>query len=95
MILLDALYLEFWRDPYKRRWFGWATLAIVFLLASFHRVSTTVIADDLMQAFDTTDTELGFLHASFFYIYAAMQLPSDLLADRVGTRKTSTLGGSS
>jgi sugar phosphate permease len=93
MIFSDAQHMEFWRDPYKRRWFGWATLAIVFLLASFHRVSTTVIADDLMQAFDTTGTELGFLHASFFYIYAAMQLPSGLLADRVGTRKTSTLGG--
>lgn len=84
--------MDLWGDPRQRRWLGWATLAAVFLLVSFHRVSTTVLSADLMRAFQPTGTELGLLHASFFYIYAAMQLPSGLLADHVGARRVATAG---
>lgn len=79
-------------DPRRRRWIGWAAVGSGFGLFSFHRVSTTVIADELMRAFAVTGTELGLLHASLFYIYALMQLPAGVLADRLGTRRIATAG---
>lgn len=84
--------MSFLRDPLRRRWLAWGALAGVFLLVNLHRLSSAVLADRLMAAFDTTGAELGTLHASFFYIYAAMQLPAGVLADRAGPRRTATVG---
>jgi sugar phosphate permease len=81
-----------WSDPRKRRWFGWAALASVFLLVNFHRVSSAVLAETLTAAFSTTGAQLGMLHAAFFYVYAPMQLFSGVLADRLGTRRVATVG---
>ncbi|KAB1193104.1 MFS transporter [Haloferax sp. MBLA0076] len=78
--------------PTRWRWVLWALLAVGFLLVSFHRVTTAVLADDLSRAFDTTGAELGMLHAAFFYIYAALQLPSGILVDRVGSRRVAAAG---
>lgn len=84
--------MDLWTDPRRRRWIGWMAVAGGFMVFSFHRVSTTVIADELMRAFSATGTELGFLHASLFYIYAVMQMPAGVLADRIGTRRIATWG---
>ncbi|WP_338730243.1 MFS transporter [Haladaptatus sp. DJG-WS-42] len=83
--------MSLWSDPSRRRWLVWGALAVAFLLVSLYRLSTAVLADELMRAFDTTGASLGTLHAAFFYIYAALQLPSGVLVDRVGIRKTATL----
>lgn len=83
---------ERWADPRVRRWLGWATLAGVFLLVSFHRVTSAVLAETLTAVFDTTGAQLGFLHAAFFYVYAPMQLFAGVFADRLGTRWVSTIG---
>ncbi len=83
---------DLWSDPRRRRWFGWAALASVFLLVNFHRVSSAVLAETLTAAFDTTGAQLGLLHAAFFYVYAPMQLFSGVLADRLGTRRVATVG---
>ena len=84
--------MDAWTDPRRRRWLGWVVLAAGFALFSFHRVSTSVLADDLMRTFDATGTELGVLHSSLFYIYALMQVPAGVLADRFGTRRIATAG---
>lgn len=78
--------------PRQRRWLLWAVLAFAYLLMSFSRVSTAVLSEALTQAFDTTATELGLLHSSFFYLYAALQLPAGLLADRYGPRHVAAAG---
>lgn len=83
---------RYWVDPRRRRWLGWGALVTVFLLVSIYRLSTAVLAERLMAAFSTTGAELGTLHAAFFYIYAALQLPAGALADRAGTRWTATGG---
>lgn len=67
-------------------------LAVVFLLVNLYRLSSAVLSDRLMVAFDTTGAALGTLHAAFFYVYALMQLPAGVLADRAGPRKTATGG---
>ncbi|MFA9417143.1 MFS transporter [Natrinema sp. HArc-T2] len=81
-----------WRGPRRWRWILWATMGIAFLLVNANRLSTAVLAADLMAAFETTGTQLGTLHAVFFWVYAAMQIPTGLLADRVGPRRTATIG---
>ena len=70
----------------------WTLLASGFLLVNFHRTATAVLADSLARAFDADAAGLGFLHASFFYIYAALQLPAGLTVDRYGTRRVATVG---
>jgi len=84
--------MDVWSDPQRRRWLGWVVLAAGFALFSFHRVSTSVIADELVRTFDATGTELGVLHSSLFYIYALMQVPAGVLADRFGTRRVAAVG---
>lgn len=69
----------------------WGALAAAFLLVSLYRLSTAVLAEELMRAFDTTGAGLGTLHAAFFYIYATLQLPAGVLVDRAGIRKTATI----
>ena len=79
------------RDSLRRRWLIWATLAGVFLLVNVYRLSTAVLSDSLAVAFEATATELGTLHASFFVIYALLQLPAGVLADRIGIRRSATV----
>ncbi|MFU8866342.1 MFS transporter [Natronococcus sp.] len=80
-------------DPTKRRWLAWAALATVFLLVNLHRLSTAVISEELTVDFETTAAQLGTLHASFFLIYAAIQIPTGVLADRLGPRYVGSVGG--
>lgn len=79
-------------DPTKRRWIGWGALAIVFLLVNIHRLSSAVLSEELQATFQTSAAQLGTLHAAFFYIYAIVQIPTGLLADRVGPRYVGAAG---
>nr|WP_282594348.1 MFS transporter [Halorientalis brevis] len=67
-------------------------MAAAYALVSVHRLSTAVLAEQLTAAFGTTGAALGTLHASFFYIYAAMQLPAGVVADRLGSRRVVAAG---
>ncbi|NUB92866.1 MFS transporter [Haloterrigena sp. SYSU A558-1] len=80
-------------DPTRRRWLAWAALATVFLLVNLHRLSTAVLSDRLTDAFGTTAAQLGTLHASFFLIYAVVQIPTGVIADRFGPRYVGSVGG--
>jgi len=76
----------------RRRVALWALLAAGFLFVNFHRTATAVLADSLARTFDATGSQLGLLHASFFYIYAALQLPAGLVVDRYGSRWVGATG---
>ncbi|MDZ5811079.1 MFS transporter [Halorubrum sp. AD140] len=79
-------------DPTKRRWLGWGSLAVVFLLVNVHRLSTAVLSEQLIDAFGVTAAQLGTLHASFFIIYAVVQIPTGVLSDRYGARYVGAAG---
>lgn len=68
--------------------YGLAVLSFIFFFVYLHRVSMAVLTPDLMHDFSTTATELGILSSMYFYAYAIMQIPSGLLIDSIGPRKT-------
>ncbi|HON91850.1 MAG TPA: MFS transporter [Sedimentisphaerales bacterium] len=70
------------------RWLLFAVLAAGFALVYFHRVSLSVVADELRRDFQTSASVIGLLGSVYFYCYAFMQIPSGLLSDSVGPRKT-------
>jgi sugar phosphate permease len=77
--------------PLKYRWVIFSILAIGYLFVYVHRVSTAVVAPELVKSFEISGTILGVLASAYFYPYAFMQLPIGLLADSLGPRKTITI----
>ncbi|UCD77104.1 MAG: MFS transporter, partial [Desulfobacterales bacterium] len=57
-------------------------------LVFFHRLCPAVIALDIQASFGLSGTLLGVLGSAYFYAYAIMQLPTGLMADSLGPRKT-------
>jgi len=72
----------------RYRWYIFWTLALAYLFVYFHRLSLSVVADDLAREFRTSAGALGFLGSVYFYCYAFMQFPAGLLSDSIGPRKT-------
>ncbi len=79
------------RNTLRFRWLIFIVLAGAYLLVYFHRLSMSVVADDLARDFQTTASVIGLLGSLYFYIYAAMQIPAGLLSDSWGPRKTVSL----
>lgn len=75
----------------KYRWIIFTILALAYLLVYFHRLSLSVVAENLVKEFNTTASVMGFLGSIYFYCYAVMQLPAGLLSDSIGPRKTVTV----
>jgi len=73
-------------------WIIWAVAMIPHLLNHLNRVAGSLVVDKIMADFGVTAAAVGSIMAMYFYIYAAMQLPSGALADYLGPRKTVTFG---
>jgi sugar phosphate permease len=69
------------------RWAVFGVISSVYFLVYFHRVSTSVIAPDLLDAFQTHATALGFMSSMYFYVYALEQPLVGYLTDRLGPRR--------
>ena len=72
------------------RWAIFAILGLGYFFVYFHRLSLSVVADELVRDFQTTASVMGLLGSIYFYCYAAMQIPAGLLSDSLGPRKTVT-----
>ncbi|MCW4043482.1 MAG: MFS transporter [Candidatus Bathyarchaeota archaeon] len=75
----------------SRRWIIFLTASMLYFVGYFHRVSITVIVEDLMKEFSASATSLGIFSSFYFYPYALMQIPAGLLIDKFGSRKTLTI----
>lgn len=62
-------------------------ISLVYFFVYFHRVSTSVIVSDLLDAFHTNATALGLMSSMYFYIYAFEQPIVGHLSDRLGPRR--------
>ncbi len=74
-----------YRDPH--RWMVFSVICLVYFFVYFHRVSTSVIVTDLLEAFHTNATALGFMSSMYFYLYAFEQPLVGYLSDRIGPRR--------
>ena len=82
------------------RWRLFFTLALIYILVYFYRVSLAVVSDDISRDLALTPEQLGTLAGVLFYVYAVAQIPLGPLIDRVGPRLVisgcgflTTLGG--
>lgn len=76
-------------DPvsqHRTRWAIFATLALMYILAYFYRVSLAVVAGDISRELNLTPAQLGMLSGVMFYVYAAAQFPLGPMIDRLGSR---------
>jgi sugar phosphate permease len=72
----------------SRRWAVFGVLAIAYFFVYFHRVSTAVVSADLEATFEVDAASIALLSSAYFYAYTVMQLPSGLLTDGLGPRRT-------
>ncbi len=73
------------------RWAVFGILAFAYFFVYFHRVSTSVVSSDLMDSFGVDAASIALLSSAYFYAYTVMQLPSGILTDSWGPRKTVSL----
>jgi len=72
------------------RWLIFVVLTLAYFFVYFHRLSLSIVANDLIADFKTTASVMGLLGSIYFYCYAFMQLPAGLLSDSLGPRKSVT-----
>ncbi len=77
---------------YTYRWIVFGVLLLTYFFVFFHRLSPAVVKVNLEQAFGMTAMQYSNLTAVYFYPYAIMQIPSGILADTLGARKTGVIG---
>jgi sugar phosphate permease len=70
------------------RWAVFGILALAYFFVYFHRVSTAVVSTDLQTTFGVGASSIALLSSAYFYAYTIMQLPSGILTDSLGPRKT-------
>lgn len=63
-------------------------VALAYFFVYFHRVSPSVMAPELTTAFGIGASGLGLFSSMYFWAYAIGQLPSGIMADRLGIRLT-------
>jgi len=71
-----------------RRWAVFWIISAHYLIGYFHRVAPAVVAPELIRTFGISGAALGVLASTYFYAYAAMQIPVGILADSWGVKKT-------
>ncbi len=62
-------------------------LSSLFVLSQFYRVSSAVIAPNLIQDLGLNAEMLGLLGGAFFYAFTLLQIPMGPMLDRIGPRK--------
>lgn len=68
-------------DRYK--WAIFATMVVGYFFVYFQRMSVSVVGSDIVEE---VGGSIGILSTAYFWTYTLMQIPSGLLADRVGPR---------
>lgn len=70
--------------PLRTAFLVWGLAAAFYLFGFFQRVTPAALAPDLMREFALTAAGLGNLSAFYYYAYAAIQIPTGVLVDRIG-----------
>jgi len=76
-----------------QRWKIFASLAVLFLIGFFYRVSLAVTSRDLVVDLQLSAAQLGTLSGIFFFVFGLAQIPLGPLIDRFGSRMVICLSG--
>ena len=71
----------------SHRWMVFLIISVIYFFVYFHRVSTSVIAQDILKAFNVNATALGFMSSMYFYLYAFEQPLVGYFTDKLGARR--------
>lgn len=88
---VNVQFSDLAKQMLRYRWVCYGMLLLTYIFVYFDRVSPAVIAPELMKEFNLSATSLGILSSMYFYPYAAMQIPSGILSDRMGPRISVTI----
>ena len=69
---------------YRYRWVIFIILTAAYFFVYFHRVTVGIVGRDIVEEVGGSIARLSFV---YFWVYAAMQIPSGLLSDHLGPRK--------
>lgn len=74
-------------------WYRWVvySVAVLAFTVAVMLTSISVVVPDLMRDLKITATEIGMIAAVYSMVYAIMQIPGGILADRLGPRKVMTI----
>lgn len=78
-----------YRSVARYRWLMFAILVTAYFFVYFHRMSVNAVGIEMIE--DVGSGSKEYLSSIYFWTYALMQIPSGLLADRVGPRKASSV----
>ncbi|WP_243787790.1 MFS transporter [Saccharopolyspora gloriosae] len=81
-----------WAVPPRGAWLVWGVGAACYFVALFHRASLGVAAPDALVRFSAGPGVLALFSALQLGVYLVLQVPSGLLADRLGPRRVITGG---
>lgn len=76
------------RAPAHLAWLSWGLGAAFYFSGFYQRVAPAVMTDQLMIEFGIGAAALGNLSAFYYYSYVAVQIPTGVLADVWGPRRT-------
>ena len=63
-------------------------LCVAFMGSQFFRVSNAVIAPELMRTLSISSEAMGVITGAYFFAFGIMQIPTGMLLDRFGPRRT-------
>lgn len=72
----------------RRAWLVWITAVVIYAAAVFHRTSLGVAGMAASQRFDIGPAALSVFTVLQVAVYSAMQIPTGVLVDRFGARRT-------
>jgi len=79
----------------RYRWIVYVLTAGVYFLVYFHRVSPAALAQEFTKEWVITGSVLGIMSSLYFYMYAAVQIPSGMFTDTLGPKRLILFSASS
>ncbi|MGL4737352.1 MAG: MFS transporter [Cellulosilyticaceae bacterium] len=84
----------------EKKWYPyciWILVALVYVIVFFHRLATGAVREEVLTDFGLLDSPKGgslftMLGVMYMYAYMLMQVPTGILADTWGPRKTIAAG---
>jgi sugar phosphate permease len=75
----------------KYRWLVLGIVCLAYFLVYFHRTTGGAISSELQDYYGVGAAAVALLASAYLYAYTLMQIPSGILSDKVGPRRSVTI----